>query len=75
MKPYLIAPTQLYESKIILKKLVYFLTVVNICVSLFSTFTGLLNFGFCYRSRSYLCCWGQGLDFGIGVGGRSQVWG
>lgn len=74
MKPYLIAPAQLYESKIMTKELFSFLTIINICVSLFSAFTGLLSLGFCYSFRSHLYCWGQGLEFGIGVGGggRSQ---
>lgn len=53
--------------------MVSFLAIINICVSLFSTFTSLLGLGFCYRFRSHLCCWGQGLEFGTGVGGEGEV--
>lgn len=45
MKPYVIASAQPDHAK----KLVSFLTIINTCVSLFSTFTGLIGLAFCDR--------------------------
>lgn len=59
MKACLIPPAQLYESKIMPKTWFLFPTIINICVSLFSTFTGLLGLGFCYRFRS--CVYAVGI--------------
>lgn len=49
MKPYVIAPAQLYKSQIMPKNWEVFLTIIDICVSLFSTFTCLIGLAFCDR--------------------------